>query len=162
MGTMRAREGEEIWETTTDGLVWVSVMDDRGRVSEKSFGGKAGTKLRIKTTDRLVNEDAVYGPSVFENGMLVRIDQAADQLPESMREQTFTTEELAAGFTKNGMAFRSFVDKLNELNTRRMRTMCEAVDASQSQLNYLDGVIREKYKIEGDTPTYREMQATRF
>lgn len=158
MPQLRAREGEEIWETTTDGTVWVTMTDERGKVQQKSFGGKAGTRMRIKTIDRLANEDAVYGESIFDNGLLIRIDAEAERDPDKA-QNAMSTEELVAGFSKSGAAFRAFVDRLNELNTRRMRSMCEIQDASQSQLAYLDKVIKERYRVEGDTPTYRELKA---
>ncbi len=154
-----ARPGEEVWETTTDGTVWYTTTDERGRVIERSVGDKAGTRLRIKTTDRLVNMDAVgYGrKGIFENGLLVRVDAGAE--PDEVSPDAMSRADLLIGFSKSGNAFRAFVDKLTELNVRRMREMAEEVDASASQMAYLRQVITEKFVVQGDTPTYRELKA---
>ncbi len=153
--TPTARDGEEIWETTTEGRVWVAMVDDRGRDVVKSVGGKVGDKIRIKTTDRQIMQDNV-DDSPFTNGLLKRVDAAAT--PEDNSPQAMTTEELMVGFTKNGKAFHAWVDGLNEMNVRRMRGMAEEVDATASQISHLDAVIKTKYRIEGDTETYRTLK----
>ncbi len=155
---VKAREGEEVWETTTAGRTFYSTTDNFGRVRESSVGGKVGAKLRIKTTDREYVQESCQNPDVdpFVNGMLVRVDEATkpeDNSPEAMRVET-----LLVGFTKNGNAFRAFVDGLNELNTRRMRDMAEASDATVAQVAYLEEVIKARYRKEGDTPSYRQMK----
>jgi hypothetical protein len=154
------RPGEEVWETTTDGTVWYTITDERRVVHERSAGGKAGTRLRIKTTDRMVNMDAVgYGrKGVFENGLLVRIDSGVQDEPNS--PDALSRDDLLVGFAKNGNAFRSFVDKLSELNVRRMKDMAEEIDATASQIAYLKQTVTEKFVIQGDTPTYREIKST--
>jgi hypothetical protein len=155
MAALKAREGEEIWETTTDGRVWLTMVDDRGRDVVKSVGGKVGDRIRIKTTDREIMQDNVEdGP--FSNGMLKRVDSQAK--PEDNSPQALTTDELMVGFTKSGKAFHSWVAALNEMNVRRMRDMAEAVDATASQIAHLDTVIKEKFRVEGDTETYRTLK----
>lgn len=156
--TLRARPGEEIWETTTDGRVWVSQTDERGHTRETSVGGKAGSRLRISTIDREICQDRVMGPDPFTNGMLRRVDadQATD--PRTASDDVLSTEDLMVGFSKSGNAFRSYVDRLSEFNVRRMHEMAEMVDASQSQVTYLRTVITDRFRQEGDTPTYREMR----
>ncbi len=153
----RAGEGMEIWETTTAGRVWVTVTE-RGKERETSVGGKVGAKLRISEDDRQVNQDRCYEPSgdPFINGLLRRVDAGAT--PDDNSEHALDERQLMVGFAKSGKAFHAYVDKLNELNTRRMRDLCERVDASQSQVAYLDKVIKERYRIEGDTETYRELK----
>ncbi len=151
-GGLAVREGEEIWETTTAGRVWVTLMDDRGRDRTISVGGKVGDRLRIKTIDR-ESAMAMVEDSPFVNGMLLRIDGAA--VPEDKSEQALRTEELMVGFEHTGQDFVDFVAGLNEFNVRRMREMAEAVDATGSQVNHLDEVIKTKYRVEGDTESYR-------
>jgi len=159
----RAREGEEIWETTTDGLVWVPVVDSRGRQRDVSVGGKIGSRLRIATEDRELAEERLQDPtsSAFRNGMLVRIDtRAGDHAdPDFDQGQEIATEELVAAFAKSGNAFQAYVGKLNELNQRRMLEMADAVDASVAQATFLKQVV-DQYRpsTEGPQPSVLEMQ----
>jgi len=158
-----ARDGEEIWETTTDGLVWVPTVDSRGRERNVKIGGKAGARLRINTLDRELAEERLSEPSasVFRNGMLVRVDSRkgdhAD--PELDLGQEISTEDLMAAFAKSGNAFQSYVNRLNELNQRRMLEMAPAVNASVAQVEYLTGLM-EQYRpsTEGTQPSVAEMQ----
>ncbi len=149
---VKARDGEEIWETTTESTSWFKVTDDRGRERSISVGGKLGARLRISSIDREINQDLVmHGNDPFTNGMLRRLDDTSANSPD-----TFTDRELAVGFSKNGKAFQAFVDKLNELNVRRMKGMAGSFDATVAQVEYLDRVIKDKFRVEGDTPSYRE------
>lgn len=165
----RTREGEEIWETTTAGRVWVQQVDKRGRERSISAGGKVGARLRITTEDREIAEERLSDPeqSPFRNGMLVRVDAGAKVAAEAEEaanpgafSQALSTEELMTGFAKNGNAFHSYVARLNEVNTRRMLDLAPVVDASVAQVEHLQQVIREKYRpaSEGPQPTYVEMQ----
>jgi hypothetical protein len=159
----RAREGEEIWETTTEGLVWVPIVDTRGREKEVKVGGRVGSRLRIATEDRELAEERLTDPksSAFRNGMLVRIDtRKGDHAdPDFDQGQEIATSELVAAFAKNGNAFQGYVNKLNELNQRRMLEMGEAVDASVAQMSYLREVVDQYRPVtEGVQPSVLEMQ----
>lgn len=155
--TPRTRPGEEVWETTTNGYVWVRKTDERGRTKLEKVGGKAGSRLRIKTLDREIAMEEAGESNPFVSGLLKRIDADQSEDPDTATEHALSTEELMVGFAKSGNAFRAFVDKLNEFNVRRMDSMAEGVDASASQISYLKEVIATKYRKGGDTPTYREM-----
>lgn len=159
--TPRARDGEEIWETTTPGTVWVLVTDDRGKDKSVSVGGAVGQRLRLKSLDREINQDAILedGSDPFTNGLLKRVDADQQQDPQTASDQVLDTEQLMAVFTKKGAAFNNAVGKLNELNVRRLAEMAEAVDASASQIAFLKEHIAEKYRLEGDTATWRELNA---
>lgn len=161
MATLAAREGEEIWRTTTDGTVWVRVTDQRGTAREISVGGKAGAVLRIKSLDREVAQEAIFDIEAdpFRNGLLKRADADQNEDEATATDQAFGTEELVKAFSKSGNAFQSFVNKLNEVNVRRMKDIAGSVDATQSQVAYLEQVTEEKYRKHGDTKTYREMMA---
>lgn len=155
----RSRAGEEVWETTTEGTVWVVATSPNGRDRNISVGGRAGERLRISTMDREIAQDTASSEisDPFRNGLLRRVDADAGADPATASEQVFTTEELLVGFAKSAGAFRAFVDPLNELNARRMLEMVEVADASVSQRTYLQGVVAEKFRIHGSTPTYDEM-----
>lgn len=159
----QTREGEEVWETTTPGTVWVPVVDTRGREKEVKVGGKVGARLRLQTEDRILAEERLLNPenSPFRNGLLVRIDaRRGDHAdPDLDQGQEISTEELMAAFAKSGNAFHAFVDKLNEINVRRMHEMSEAVDASVAQATYLaQRVAAYRPQGEGPQPSVVEMQ----
>lgn len=155
---VRAREGEEVWETVTDGKVYLRFTDQRGREQVKGFGGKTGTRIRIPTVDREVNQDAIIGGSdPFTNGMLRRIDADQNADERTASDQVYSTEELMAFFAKSGNAFQSQVRRLNERNVRRMREMAEHVDASASQIAFLDRYIIDNYRVQGSMPSYDEL-----
>lgn len=154
------REGEEMWETTTNGRVWVVVSDHRGVEKEVSVGGKAGSRLRIKTLDREILMDRLpYGKeTAFTNGLLKRIDQDQNLDERTATDQAFRTDELVALFAKSGNAFQAAVKKLNAINVGRMIDMAEAVDASASQISFLQQWYDENFKPkDGPTTTHKEM-----
>lgn len=158
--TPRTREGEEIWETTTPGTIWVNQVDDRGREKQVKVGGAIGQRLRIQSMDREVAQGNVMDDlsDPFTNGLLKRVDADQQLDPETASDQALDTEQLVAIFAKKGAAFQTAVAKLNELNVRRMAGMAEAVDASASQITFLKEQVG-LYRQEGDTETYREMKA---
>jgi hypothetical protein len=156
----KARAGEEIWETLVPGRVWVAVTDDRGREKAISVGPKVGARLRIKSLDREVAQDAILNDDSdpFTNGLLRRVDADQQDEESTASEQVLTTEQLMDVFGRTGMAFQSAVKKLNELNVRRLREMAEALDAKASQIAFLDTFLEENFRAGGDTPTYRELK----
>lgn len=158
--TPKARDGEEIWETTTPGRVWVMTTDDRGKDKPISVGPKTGSRLRIKSTDREIVQDSILndGSDPFTNGLLKRVDADQNEDPMTASDQALSTEELTAIFESTGNAFQSKVKKLNELNARRLREVAEAVDAKASQIAFLDEHIEANFKQQGDTPTWRELK----
>lgn len=158
--TPRAREGEEIWETTTPGTVWVTVTDDRGKEKDISVGGQPGQRLRIKSLDREIVQDRILDDASdpFTNGLLKRVDADQNLDEATASDQALTTEDLEAIFLKTGNAFQAAVRKLNELNVRRLREVAEALDAKASQISFLDEHIEANYRQGGDTPTYRELK----
>lgn len=156
----KARPGEEIWETTTPGRVWVITTDDRGREKAVSVGGAVGQRLRVKSLDREVAQDAILEDSSdpFTNGLLRRIDADQNADEQTRSDQALSTEQLMDLYGKTGMAFQSAVRKLNELNVRRLREMADTLDAKASQISFMDEYIQATFKGGGDTPTYRELK----
>ncbi len=154
------REGEEIWEITVPGTVWVEVTNDRGKPIPLKVGGRPGARLRISTEDRIITQERIVDRELdpFVNGMLTRLD-ADQQLDEKTASpDALTTEDLLAIFAKNGKAFQNAVDKLNQTSVRRMKEMAESVDATASQMNYLNEQLEARWPLGGDTKTYRELK----
>lgn len=183
--TVTAREGEEVWETTTDATIWLTTTFHRGNVQQEKatqFGGAKGSRVRIKTMDRLTAQE-MSEDSAFDNGLLRRLDvprtssltspPAPDSdepnAPEARAEdggpQALTDEELTEIFGTNLNTFKARVNRMNELNVRRMKALItpnesgeRAVDPRATEIAYLDAIIEEKYKAGGDTPTNAELR----
>lgn len=148
-----------MWETTTDGVLWFMTTDSRGHEKPKKVGGKAGTRFRVTTVDREITQDLIVNPAndPWANGFLKRIDADQNGDERTATDQALSTEELMIVFGKSGNAFQSAVRRLNERNVRRLREMCDAVDATQSQVGFLDKHIEENYRVQGSMPSYDEL-----
>lgn len=158
---MLRREGEEIWEITVPGAVWVEVTNDRGKAVPLKVGGRPGARLRISSEDRQLAQERIVDRQFdpFVNGMLTRVD-ADQQLDEDTRsDDALTTEDLMKLFAKNGRAFQAAVDKLGEVTVRRMYEMAEDVDATTSQTNYLKEQIETRWPVGGDSEWHRKFAA---
>lgn len=156
---VRTKEGEEAWETTTGATIYLGITNPRGHSKVKKFGGKPGSRVRISTTDREINQDAITNEDSdpFSNGLLKRLDKDQNEDESTATDQALDTEELMALFGKSGNAFQSAVRALNERNVRRLRAIAEDVDASASQISFLDEHITEHYRIEGSRESYDEL-----
>lgn len=154
------RAGEEIWETTVTGRVWVETTNDRGQPRAMSVGGRAGARLRISAEDREIAQERIINRELdpFTNGSLIRVDSDQQSDERTKSTDALNTEQLVEVFAKTGKAFQAKVDGFNELTVRRLLDMAEDVDATNSQINYLKKSIEERWPVGGDTPTYREMQ----
>lgn len=153
---VKPREGEEVWELTVPGRVWVKVTKytrSGHPITEVASWGpkKQGQQFRITTTDRELNQENVADPQhdIFRNGMLVRVDAPQNDDEMTASEDAVSTEDLLTIFEKNGNAFQSAVKKLGETPIRRLREMADAVDASNAQVRYLDEIIGERFRRGG-------------
>lgn len=148
----------EIWEMTLPGRVTMTVTNSRGRPQEISAMGK-GQRLRMTTEDRQIAEEGIRSldNNPFRNGMLVRIDDAKDHVPAP---DELSDEELAGIFQLDQDDFQNTVTALGEVNIRRLKSMFAEVDASKSEIDFVNNLIEERYAIGGSMPTYDEMQPT--
>lgn len=148
---------EEVWETTGAGMIYVTVMGVDGNPRSISAGGRPGQKLRLTEYDRMKNQERVLDDKadVFTNGMLVKLSPV-DEVVDNVNQ--LTAEEIVKLFTITGPKFNDQVDQLNEYNVRRLIEMCDDLDATNSQVQYLAQTLAQKWPIGGDTPMYRELQ----
>lgn len=151
---IRPKEGEEVWEVTTAGRIWLqqTTYTRTGQPIFKDISvgpNKAGSFLRISTDDRRYNQEqcADTENDMFRNGLLVRVDQPQSADPDTASDEALTTQDLLSIYAKNGKQFEVAVAKLGELPIRRLREMAEAVDATAKQVEHLDEVIFDRYKI---------------
>jgi hypothetical protein len=160
-GGVLPETGEEIWECQIPGKVYVAVTSGRwGETKSVSVSG-VGQKMRISTRDRVLNQELVVSAEVdpFRNGMLVRLD--ADQQQDSLTasRDALTNAALADIFNQyTGAEFKAAIEDLNEVNLRRMKEMCDEIDATASQQKVLDQLIARRYPIGKDSKTYRELK----
>src|SRR5215212_9473057 len=155
---LRARADEEIWETTTGGTIYINQTDPKGRVRLVRHGGREGSRVRISKGDREIHEDQCGADNCFTNGLLIRVDAGKDADGEDPPSpHHMSTDDLMAGFAVHGAAFQKLVDGLSELNVRRLAAIADSVDATVAQVTYINKVIVERFRVHGDTETYREM-----
>lgn len=150
----------EIWESTIPGRVTVTVTNSRGNRQDQSVVGN-GSRLRITTDDRELVEEQVRDPqnNPFLNGMLYQVGgpTRADSSPDALSD-----DDLKDVFDMTGDEFANIVAGLSEVNIRRLKSLTGPVDASKSQIEFLDEIIATRFPIGGDTPTYREMQGAQI
>lgn len=146
----------EIWELTIPGRVSVTITNSQGRPQEVTAMGK-GQRLRLSTLDRELAEEGVrlieHNP--FRNGMLVRVDKSGDHGPSA---DELSDDELEAIFELETEDFQQTVASLGEVNIRRLKAMIGAVDASKSEIDFINDLIEQRYTIGGSMPSYDEMQ----
>lgn len=144
---------QEIWELCVEGRVSLTVTNSQGRPTQISERGK-GRRLRLTTEDRLLAQEQVrVGQNdPFTNGMLVRVKAHGDAAPDELSD-----DELTEIFQLSGSDFENVVRDLSEVNIRRIKAMCGPVDASTSQVKFVEDLIEERFAIGGTTPTYEDM-----
>lgn len=145
----------EIWELTLPGRVTMTVTNSQGRPQEISAMGK-GQRLRTSAEDRQIAEEGIRNPdnNPFLNGMLVRIDTEGHQpAPNELSDA-----DLGAIFELDQQDFQATVSALGEVNVRRLKAMFADVDASKSEIDFVNTLIEERFPIGGSMPTYDEMQ----
>lgn len=154
------RPGEEVWETTIPGRIWLEATNDRGKPVPLSVGGRPGARLRISTEDRIIAQERIIDREFdpFVNGMLTRIDADQQQDEKTKSADALSTEDLLKIFSYSSRRFQTAVDQLGQVSVRRMLEMAETVDATASQTSYLKKAIDERWPIGGDTATYREIK----
>lgn len=164
---MAERNEVEIWELTIPGRVSVFTIDKRGNEVPLSAKGR-GSRLRLTTEDRLLNEERCRRPELdpFSNGMLVRVGDSEAALAEGT--QRITDDELKVYFEVTGEDFENIVRDLTEVNIRRLKAMTTPdengkaeYDASASQIQFLDELIAERYAVGGTVPSWEQMQRDR-
>lgn len=146
---------EEVWETTGHATIYVRQTTVDGSTRNVAVGGRPGMRLRISEYDRERNQETVMDEAAdpFTNGMLIRV------LPEGEAgPQHLTDDQIAQLFMVTGQEFTDKVDELNEYNVRRMYEKAYELDATNSQIQTLKGMIETKWPIGGDTPMYRELK----
>jgi len=145
----------EIWESTIPGRVSLTVENSRGQQQTVSVSGK-GSRLRLSQLDRELAEEVIRKPenNPFRNGMLVRVDgKGHAPSPDELSD-----DDLKAIFELDQSDFQNTVRELGQVNVRRLKAMVVEVDASKSEMEFIDEVIQEKWPIGGSMPTYEEMQ----
>jgi hypothetical protein len=155
------RAGEEVWETTVLGMTWLKVGDGRGGEKDISIGGTIGQRLRIKTEDRIINQEICINKSQdpFTNGSLVRVDADQSEDPRTASPDALSVAQMEEIFNLPPAEFSDRIDIMGELSLRRMKDMAEGVDATASQIRKIKALIEERYPLGGAMPIYDELKA---
>jgi len=151
-------EGEELWTSNVAGAIWVKVTNKRDEVEGLQI--TAGQRLRITKRDREMNQDRIRDGKrdPFTNGMLKRLDADQNLDARTATPDALSVEEIMVIFSTTGPQFERKVASLSEVPIRRMRELAVDVDATQSQIKYLDDIIAERFAVGGTQPTYEELR----
>lgn len=155
----------ETWEITTNGTIWVWKMDAReNKYVEQRVGGRQGGSRRLHITrdDRRFNQEQVVEEmkhnDPFTNGALVLVSaEKADDIDSTYH---LSDEDLARLLEiKDQDLFETEVSDIkSELILRRLKEVAES-RGTVAQLDFVRGVIDERYKVGGTQRTVREMMA---
>lgn len=158
----------EIWEIVTQATVWVWLYDRRNDTykKQKISGGPGGgsKKLHITVGDRRYNQELVIdemkGHDPFSNGTLIRLSG-----PELGDDEEFldvsnhkTNAQLIAFFAVTDVPlFQEAVAVLeSETLIRRLHSLAQKSGLAW-QLDIIEAVIDERYRVGGTQPTVAEM-----
>lgn len=150
MTTNDPKDLEEVWASTTGGVVWVHKKDPLrpGNWVEKFIGGPGNVKLRLTVEEREHNEELVAYDNdhlnPFKNGLLVRVDVPSDKRGRF----EVTDEELITLFNAGeNDEFLATIEQIpSEVLLRRMLKLAtNDPDARASRLKALSDLIHERY-----------------
>jgi hypothetical protein len=135
----------EIWEATSGVTAWVMVTDQRGRDVHKPVGGPGmPNRIRISTADREYNQETSPDGSVFDIGVLRRVD--------GEHAQDFTqpgkTDAQLLGYLQNAENLEDLLMEESELNVRRLYSLAngDAADkVSFSAMSIIKHVIDRRW-----------------
>jgi hypothetical protein len=148
-----AKVGQEVWELTTGGRVWVETTDAKGIAKAKSVVGRGG-RLRISTEDRELAQERTRDSKndPFTNGTLVRIDADQNEDENTASTSALTDEDLLKVLAKKqGGVFKKAVEEFSEVTFRRLRTlMRDNDDVTSAQTKAMQEVYDEKYNPNKD------------
>jgi hypothetical protein len=166
----RAEMGVNVKARTPDEEVWAIQVP--GRVSLRvtqfnRFGqpveailvmgpNRAGQQFRIKTVDREENQARCMAVDndPFRNGMLVRIDADQQGVPETHSGDALTTEQLLEIYDlATQRSFEKRVKALGEVPLRRLAEVGESMDCSHLQIEFVRGLLDERYSRGGPQAT---------
>lgn len=142
----------EQWEITTAGRVWLTTTSHNrfGQPIEKDISvgpNRVGARIKISQADRELNQERIADAAMdpFRNGLLVRADKSQQEDPATASSDAIATKDLLAIFAKHGNAFHAAVDSLGELPLRRLLELCDEVDASAKQKEYLAEQVETRF-----------------
>ncbi len=133
---------EEIWELQIPGTVYIQTLapNNFGQMvpTDRTLGpNKKGLQFRISKQERTMNQqrvaDQVNDP--FKNGILVRCDASQQEDAATASTDAMTGSDLLAMLEQNGAVFDQSLEKLSEINLRRLYDLAVEMDASHSQVN---------------------------
>lgn len=143
--------GQETWEATTDGTVWVQVKDPRvpGGWRGQKVGGKSRKKLNISIEEREFNQELVPEENAqhdpFQNGLLVRTmpKAAEDRGPNEL-----TNDQLLEIFAvHDDDLFEQAVTSIDsEVVLRRLASLAEK-NTTYARLQIIQDLIQQRYSV---------------
>lgn len=160
-------EGVEIWEKVVASTIWIPTVGARGETKQRRLAGPAGRTFQIRTIDRELGMD-ISPKNAFNNGKLKAQKGAPVEVvkEQSDADNTFSEEDLGKILEKKGMPFWHAVEKLNEMNARRLKSLTEEgpgdpptpprYDATAAQIKKIEEVVAS-FRKEGPTSGYADI-----
>lgn len=145
-------EGFEVWQMTTNAVVYLETMGHnrfgQPMAKEMKIGPDwAGREFQIRKSDREDNQRAVvtreFDP--FRNGTFVRKDapQAAD--PNTESPDAVSGEDLFDICELSQDDFEKHVVTMNELPLRRLLEMALQMNVQHRKITFLEDLMRERF-----------------
>jgi hypothetical protein len=142
--------GQETWEATTDGTVWVQVKDPRvpGGWRVQKVGGKSRKKLNISVEEREFNQELVPEENAqhdpFQNGLLVRTHpKAVERGPNELDDDALIS---VLAIDDDAIFEEAVASITSEVVLRRLAALGER-HTNYHRLTILQGIIEARYSV---------------
>lgn len=135
----------ETWKSAVPGRIWLKTSKD---ASKGTFGNVnvkgVDSILRIKTSDRLLNQENVRSPEFdpFINGRLVPVK--AEQFDGPVFDDAKITEMLA---TRVGPKLRELLMDTPETVLKRIQDKIDQFDVTVSKKKMIDEVAHDRFAV---------------
>lgn len=155
-----AQVQQEMWESTTGGVVWVQVKDPRipGGWRNQKVGGKGSKRLNITVEEREFNQELIpfenedHDP--FRNGLLVRTHpkDAAKGTNELSDDQLIEILQIGDDALYN----EAVASIKTEVNLRRLTNLAEK-HTNMVRFQALQGLVDDKFRVGKTSKVVKEM-----
>lgn len=135
----------EIWHSAVPGRIWLKTVKDPAKGTYNSVNVKGvGSVLRIKTSDRLLNQENVRSDEFdpFINGRLVPVK--AEQFTGPVFDDVKIAEMLA---TRTGPKLKELLMDTPETVLKRIQDKINEFDVTVSKKAMIDAVAKDRFAV---------------
>lgn len=145
-------EGFEVWEMTTNAVVYLETLGHNRFGQPMAKGMKIGPnwlgrEFQIRKTDREENQRAVVSRDFdpFRNGTFVRKDAPQDADPNTVSPDAVSSEDLFDICELGQDEFERHVPGMSELPLRRLYDMALQMNVAHRKITFLEDLLRERF-----------------